>query len=106
MLKNWQKQQTVVIRSGTISVLIVVCTIKPSFVTHRLMIPAGTPLYGMRMQPDGTPSDKMILRAGILDDIGFLNEHKPKVEVFTGGRVCWLNPVEEAGQFTGMPPLP
>lgn len=58
------------------------------------------------MKSDGTPSEKTILRAGILDDIGILNEHKPKVEVYTGGRVSWISPAEGADQFIGMPPLP
>ncbi|RHZ70320.1 hypothetical protein CDV55_107448 [Aspergillus turcosus] len=66
----------------------------------------GTPLYGMRMKADGTPGEKTILRAGILDDIGILNQHKPKVEIYTGGRVSWISPAEGADQLIDMPPLP
>lgn len=66
----------------------------------------GTPLYGLRMKSTGTPDETIILRAGILDDIGILNEHKPKAEIYTDGRISWISPAEGANQFIGMPPLP
>ncbi|KAK2755737.1 hypothetical protein FQN54_005887 [Arachnomyces sp. PD_36] len=64
----------------------------------------GTPLYGYKVNSEGTPDQTAILRAGILDDIGVLNEHKPEAEIYTDGRVCWVSPTEGTGQFSGMPP--
>lgn len=58
------------------------------------------------MKSTGTPDETIILRAGILDDIGILNEHKPKAEIYTDGRVSWISPAEGADQFIGMLPLP
>lgn len=58
------------------------------------------------MKSNGTPDETVILRAGILDDIGILNEHEPKVEIYTDGRVSWISPAEGANQFTGMLPVP
>ncbi|KAJ6051822.1 uncharacterized protein N7446_006458 [Penicillium canescens] len=66
----------------------------------------GTPLYGLTMKSDGTPDEKTVLRAGILDDTGILNALPPKAEIYTDGRVSWVSPAEGAGQFTGMPPAP
>lgn len=58
------------------------------------------------MMSTGTPHETIILRAGILDDIGILNEHKPKAELYTDRRVSWISPAEGADQFSGMLPLP
>lgn len=58
------------------------------------------------MKSSGTPDETIILRAGILDDIGILNEHKPQAEIYTNGRVSWINPAEGANQCIGMLPLP
>lgn len=66
----------------------------------------GTPLYGLRMNSDGVLDETTILRAGIFDDIGVLNQRKPEAEIFTCGRVSWLSPVEGTDQFVGMVPLP
>jgi hypothetical protein len=66
----------------------------------------GTPLYGLRMNSDGVPSETTVLRAGIFDDIGVLNQRSPEAEIFTSGRVSWMSPIEGTGQFDGMVPLP
>ncbi|GFF58662.1 Glutathione-dependent formaldehyde-activating enzyme [Aspergillus udagawae] len=66
----------------------------------------GTPLYGLRMNSDGVPSETTVLRAGIFDDIGVLNQRRPEAEIFTSGRVSWMSPIEGTGQFVGMVPLP
>ncbi|KAE8391239.1 Mss4-like protein [Aspergillus alliaceus] len=66
----------------------------------------GTPLYGLRLNSAGTPDETIILRAGILDDIGILNEHEPGAEIYTDRRVSWIRPAEGANQFVGMLPLP
>ncbi|EDP55662.1 DUF636 domain protein [Aspergillus fumigatus A1163] len=56
--------------------------------------------------PFGIGKTTTILRAGIFDDIGVLNQRKPEAEIFTCGRVSWLSPVEGTDQFVGMVPLP
>jgi hypothetical protein len=58
------------------------------------------------MNSDGEPDETAILRAGILDDIGVLNDQKPEAEIYTSGRVAWMSPMEGADQFVGMVPLP
>ncbi|KAA8649329.1 GFA family protein [Aspergillus tanneri] len=66
----------------------------------------GTPLYGLRMKSSGVPDEITIVRAGIFDDIGVLNQYKPEAEIYINGRVRWIDSVEGADQFIGMPPLP
>jgi Uncharacterized conserved protein len=105
--KKWQKHRTVEIISKTISAQIVVCTLHwAALERHHLTTCLGTPLYGYKVKPDGVPEGTIVVRAGIFDDIEILNEHKPQVEIYTDGRVEWMTPIEEAGQFVGMPPLP
>lgn len=58
------------------------------------------------MNSDGDPEETTILRAGIFDDIGVLNQRRPEAEIFTSGRVAWMSPIEGADQFVGMVPLP
>jgi hypothetical protein len=58
------------------------------------------------VKPDGVPEDIIVVRAGIFDDVEILNQQKPQVEIYTDGRVEWMTPIEEAGQFAGMLPLP
>ncbi|KAJ5672583.1 hypothetical protein N7507_001710 [Penicillium longicatenatum] len=65
----------------------------------------GTPLYGQKTKPDGEPNDVTIIRAGIFDDIRILDERKPEAELFCGSRLKWMNPIEGAAQFSGMPPF-
>lgn len=83
-----------------------VCTTESNLERHRLIIPAGTPLYGLKINSSGAPDEITILRAGIFDDVEILNEHKPEAEIYTNGRISWVNAAEGANQFTGMPPLP
>lgn len=54
------------------------------------------------MKSHDVPDDITIVRAGIFDDVEFLNQHKPGAELFTTRRVTWLSPVDEAAQLTGM----
>lgn len=63
-------------------------------------------MYGKSTSPDGVVSPTTVLRAGIFDDLEFLNEHKPEGELFVGGRVNWLTPIEGAMEFPGMLPPP
>ncbi|PGH14380.1 hypothetical protein AJ80_05970 [Polytolypa hystricis UAMH7299] len=63
----------------------------------------GTPLYGHRIKPSGVPDEITIVRAGIFDDIEVLNQHKPTIEIYIGGRVGWLCPLDGVNQFIGMP---
>lgn len=58
----------------------------------------------MRISTNGAPDDITVVRAGILDDIEILNQHKPEVEIYTDGRVKWISPAEGTDQFIGMPP--
>ncbi|KAL1305034.1 hypothetical protein AAFC00_003932 [Neodothiora populina] len=64
----------------------------------------GTSLYGMKMKSDQVPEDTIVLRGGIFDDIEFLNQHKPALEIYTEGRVKWVCPTGGADQYSGMPP--
>ncbi|CBF70524.1 hypothetical protein AN5940.2 [Aspergillus nidulans FGSC A4] len=66
----------------------------------------GTPLYGLRVNPDGSQGESMIVRAGIFDNLSLFNQVKPKAELYVDGRVSWLCPIEGAEQFVGMVPLP
>lgn len=67
----------------------------------------GTPLYGYRVDADGAPvADVRVLRAGIFDDLGYINEHKPEAEIYISGRVNWFTPIEGADEFAGMVPPP
>ncbi|PWY88676.1 hypothetical protein BO94DRAFT_623756 [Aspergillus sclerotioniger CBS 115572] len=65
----------------------------------------GTPLFGGKVKSDGTPEEVTILRAGIFDDSGILNERKPEAEIYTDRRLAWVEPIEGAAQFSGMPSL-
>lgn len=66
----------------------------------------GTLLFEQRIKPDGAPNEFTIIQAGIFDDIQLLNEQKPEAELYTDRRLKWVNPIEEADQFSGMMPLP
>ncbi|KAJ5524742.1 hypothetical protein N7494_011392 [Penicillium frequentans] len=65
----------------------------------------GTPLYGWKIKPDGEPNEVTVVRAGIFDDIEMLDQRKPEAELFCGSRLKWMNPIEGAAQFSGMPPF-
>jgi hypothetical protein len=59
----------------------------------------------MRVDSDGAATDDItVLRAGIFDDLGVLNEHKAELEIFIDGRVNWLTAIEGADELVGMPP--
>ncbi|KAJ5770571.1 uncharacterized protein N7511_002622 [Penicillium nucicola] len=65
----------------------------------------GTPLFGRQIsdaEPNGEPDGVTVLRAGILDDVGILDERKPDLEIYTISRLKWVTPVEGAHQFSGM----
>ena len=64
----------------------------------------GTPLYGHKVNADGSAGELKIVRAGIFGD-ETVNKYKPGHEVYTGRRVCWLDPADGAEQFEGMAPL-
>ncbi|KAL4889410.1 Mss4-like protein [Aspergillus ambiguus] len=65
----------------------------------------GTPLYGLKVSPSGVRDETVILRAGIFDDIAVLNQNKPQAEIYVDRRVGWINCIENADQFEGMPRL-
>jgi hypothetical protein len=58
------------------------------------------------MNSEGVLDETTILRAGIFDDIGVLNQRRPEAEIYTSGRVAWMSPMEGTDQFVGMVPLP
>jgi hypothetical protein len=61
----------------------------------------------MTVDSDGAPTaDITVLRAGIFDDLGVLNENKPDAELYVGQRVNWFTPLEGAEEFAGMLPTP
>ncbi|OJJ46060.1 hypothetical protein ASPZODRAFT_133026 [Penicilliopsis zonata CBS 506.65] len=62
----------------------------------------GSSIYGQEVKADGTTPETIVLRAGILDDIETMTEHKPEVEVFTDRRLNWISPIEGAHQVPGM----
>lgn len=62
----------------------------------------GTPLFGRKVNSEGEPDESTVVRAGILDNIGSLNEQKPQVEIYTDSRLGWISPIEGARQFQGM----
>jgi len=62
----------------------------------------GTPLFGRKIKSDREPDEITIVRAGIFDDIGILNERKPEAEIYTDRRLEWVSPVEGAAQVSGM----
>ncbi|KAE8150924.1 Mss4-like protein [Aspergillus avenaceus] len=64
----------------------------------------GTPLFGHKVNSDGTPTEITVVRAGIFND-QMLNEWKPHAEIYTDRRLSWICPLEGAGQFRGMIPL-
>ncbi|CAP74214.1 hypothetical protein E8E15_009584 [Penicillium rubens] len=66
----------------------------------------GTPLYGLKIKPNGDRDETTVIRAGILDNVGILHERTPVVEIYTEQRLKWVSPIEGADQFTGMLPLP
>lgn len=47
--------------------------------------------------------EAVIIKAGVLDDPEWPNENVPKGELFSGERVKWCAPVNEAAQMPGMP---
>ncbi|PQE12884.1 hypothetical protein CJF30_00002763 [Rutstroemia sp. NJR-2017a BBW] len=59
----------------------------------------GTTLY---RTGDSFPG-KVILKAGVLDDINWASEHVPKGELFVSERVKWMPAVSDADQMQGMP---
>ncbi|KAJ5779544.1 hypothetical protein N7457_007264 [Penicillium paradoxum] len=61
----------------------------------------GTPLFGRKIKSDGAPDEITVVRAGIFDD-QILNERKPQAELYTDRRLKWIDPIEEAGQYSGM----
>ncbi|EAW08956.1 GFA family protein [Aspergillus clavatus NRRL 1] len=65
----------------------------------------GTPLYGRKIHSSGVLDQVTIVRAGIFDDIDFLNQYKADAEIYNSSRVSWMSPIEGAEQFSGMPPL-
>lgn len=69
---------------------------------HNLMNVIGTPLFGRKVNAAGEPDETTVVRAGILDDAGQLNEQKPQVEIYTASRLEWISPIEGARQFKGM----
>ncbi|KAL4917319.1 Mss4-like protein [Aspergillus aurantiobrunneus] len=71
---------------------------------HYFCPDCGTPIYGVRIGPSGVPDEIRAVRAGVFDNIQVLNEWKPKLEIYTEGRVDWGCPVEGAQQFVGMLP--
>lgn len=89
-----------------ISVQNVVHIIRPDLGRHHLTKVMGTPLFGRKMKSNGVSDEITIIRAGIFDDIGILNERKPEAEIYTNRRVKWMSPVEGADQFGGTLPLP
>ncbi|GKZ99585.1 hypothetical protein AnigIFM60653_005334 [Aspergillus niger] len=46
----------------------------------------GTPLYGHKVNADGSAGELKIVRAGIFDD-EIVNKYKPGHEVYTGRRL-------------------
>ncbi|KAJ5961103.1 uncharacterized protein N7479_008253 [Penicillium vulpinum] len=62
----------------------------------------GTLLFGRKTNSNGDPDELTVLRAGIFDDMGMLNERKPEIEIYTDRRLNWVSPVEGARQFSGM----
>ncbi|KAL2069212.1 hypothetical protein VTL71DRAFT_15550 [Oculimacula yallundae] len=62
----------------------------------------GTSLFGHKVKSDGQPEETTIIRAGIFDDINFLNEMKPQLEIYTERRLEWLSPIEGVTQVVGM----
>ncbi|KAF4760778.1 hypothetical protein HAV15_006922 [Penicillium sp. str.  len=66
----------------------------------------GTPLFGRKTNPNGDSEETTVVRAGIFDDKGILNERTPVVEIYTKQRLNWVSPIEGADQFSGMLPLP
>jgi hypothetical protein len=59
----------------------------------------GTTLY---RTGDSFPG-QIILKAGVLDDINWLNEHVPKGELFVSERLKWTPAITDADQMKGMP---
>ncbi|KAL8760352.1 MAG: hypothetical protein Q9199_000134 [Rusavskia elegans] len=49
-----------------------------------------------------TFGDARIVKAGVLDDAGALNDAKPAVELYAVGRVAWVSPVAGAEQKQAM----
>jgi len=45
-----------------------------------------------------------LIKAGILDDVGVINQMKPGGELFAPERIKWVAPIEGAGQMEGMGP--
>lgn len=63
----------------------------------------GTPLYGGKVDDKGKFSETVVVRAGVFDDLEML-EKKPELEIYTKARAGWVEPIEGAAQFEGMPP--
>jgi hypothetical protein len=88
------------------SVLTVVCIILNFGEDKQLTKVIGSPLFGRKIDPNGDCDKTIVIRAGIFDDKGILNERTPVVEIYTKQRLNWVSPIEGADQFTGMLPLP
>ncbi|KAM3077380.1 hypothetical protein ACMFMG_006730 [Clarireedia jacksonii] len=59
----------------------------------------GTTIY---RTGDSFPG-KVVLKAGVLDDANWPNEHVPKGELFVSERVKWMPAISDADQMKGMP---
>ena len=88
------------------SALTVVCIILNVGEDKQLTKVIGTPLFGRKTNPNGDSEETTVVRAGIFDDKGILNERTPVVEIYTKQRLNWLSPIEGADQFSDMLPLP
>ncbi|KAL2811713.1 Mss4-like protein [Aspergillus granulosus] len=63
----------------------------------------GSPLYGGAVGADGAPDGGIVaLRAGIFDDVEFLERWKPDIEVYTKKRLGWVKEIEGAEQYECM----
>ena len=67
-----------------------------------ILILIGTPLFGRKANFSEEPAETTVVRAGIFDDRGILNERKPELEIFTDSRLEWVCSIEKASQFSGM----
>ncbi|KAJ5646463.1 hypothetical protein N7490_002835 [Penicillium lividum] len=76
-----------------------------NFVKNYFCPDCGTPLFGHRINADGSRAEITVVRAGIFDDIRLLDQSKPGVELYSESRLKWLCAVEGAIQVSGMMPL-
>jgi hypothetical protein len=50
-----------------------------------------------------TFGDNKVIKVGILDSMGDLNDVNPDVELYAPERASWLKPIDGAKQLKGMP---